>query len=34
MSSSQKRCQIVKKNVKCQKVNHMDCGGGSQQKIN
>ena len=33
-----KRCQVVKKmsscqkDVKCQKVKHMDCGGGSQKK--
>ena len=28
-----KRCQIVKKkDVKCQKVKHMDYGGGSQKK--
>ena len=35
-----KRCQVVKKisscqkDVKCQKVKHMDYGGGSQKKIN
>ena len=35
----QKRCQVVKKmsscqkDVKCQKVKHMDYGGGSQKKI-
>ena len=35
-----KRCQAVKKmsrcqkDVKCQKVKHMDYGGGSQKKIN
>ena len=34
----QKRCQVVKKmsscqkDVKCQKVKHMDYGGGSQKK--
>ena len=38
MSSCQKRCQVVKKmsscqkDVKCQKVKHMDYGGGSQKK--
>ena len=36
----QKRCQVVKKmsscqkDVNCQKVKHMDYGGGSQKKIN
>ena len=35
----QKRCQVVKKmsscqkDVKCQKVKHMDYGGGSQKKL-
>ena len=34
-----KRCQVVKKmsscqkNVKCQKMKHLDYGGGSQKKI-
>ena len=37
MSSCQKRCQVVKKmsscqkDVKCQKMKHLDYGGGSQK---
>ena len=27
-----KKCQVVKKDVKCQKVKHIDYGGGSQKK--
>ena len=27
LSMCQKRCQVVKKDVKCQKVKHMDYGG-------
>ena len=27
-----KRCQVVKKMSSCQKVKHMDYGGGSQKK--
>ena len=26
-----KKCQVVKKNVKCQKMKHLDYGGGSQK---
>ena len=26
-----KRCHVVKKNVKCQKIKHLDYGGGSQK---
>ena len=26
-----KRCQIGQKNIKCQNVKHMDCGGGSHK---
>ena len=32
MCQNVKRCQVVKKDVKCQKIKHIDYGGGSQKK--